>query len=471
MEPFKLPVQEGTHPVDAVTAFDAVRLELRAEFGEREYASYVRHLECGGLRDGALLLIADNSVVRDWANRNAVDRIEARLRAHGAPYPVEVIAARDAPADLTPVRAARPAATLQPVSSSGPLAPDMTFANFVSGASNYRAFTVAQMVASGAAVAFPLVLLHGPPGVGKTHLLMSIAHEVSRQQPQRKVLYMMSQAFLEDFQAALHRKKDAAGFKQYVREPDLLLLDDVQRLAGKRATEEEFFDTIAMYRAKCGGQVVMTADHGPTGLTGFDERLKQQLKSATACEVGEPDRAMRRAILDRCVARQQRLWPEFSVSDGALDMIADRLEASGRILDGAIAQLVVEARISGAEVTMEAAQDALQNKFAVHSEHRRITVQRVLKVVANYYGMSVPEMLARTRQRAIARPRQVAMHLACKLTSASLPDIGRRFSMTENPYDHTTVMYGRDKIAELAETDTKLRQDLSRLEYELRNGE
>ena len=465
---------------DPITVFDAVRRELRVHAGEQSYRSYLQNLTCLGIWDGALIVQADNTVVRDWVNRHAQDEMEARLAAHGSLERVRVLVREELPADLMAIMrdafvpaamsgggrgggSMAPQPELPGLSGAAPM-PDMTFDRFCVGASNYRAHTVARMVASGVGMAFPLVLIHGVPGVGKTHLLHAIAHEIMQKHPGRRVRLMMAQEFIEEFQAALHTKRDPAAFKAKVREPDVLLIDDVQRIAGKKATEEEFFDTMAFVRQKGGGQIVLTADHGPDGLGGFDQRMRQQLKAATACEITEPDFALRKAILHSRVTHYRRIAPEFSVSQAALDMIAERVTESGRMLDGAIAQLVVEASITGEEVTVEVAEQALRGKLLEQADTFRITVRHVQETVAAYYGMTLAELLRRTRVRSVARPRQIAMYLCCQYTQASLPDIGARFSLpADNPFDHTTVMHARNLIPELQEKDAKVRKDVEAL--------
>jgi chromosomal replication initiator protein len=178
----------------------------------------------------------------------------------------------------------------------------------------------------------------------------------------------------------------------------------------------------------------------------------------------EPDAPLRRRILDMRVQHHQRLTPGFCVASDALDMIAERMHGSGRDLDGALSQLIIEWKISGGtEVTLEAAANALQAKLTDASE-RRITVQLVQKVVARHYNMNIQQLLERTRRHSIARPRQVAMFLACRMTQASLPDIGQRFG----GFDHTTVMYARDRIAALVEQDPNFKAEIENVARAIR---
>jgi chromosomal replication initiator protein len=468
---------------DAVVLFETVRREVRADVGESGYLSYVQHLQCCGLWNGALVVVADNVVQRDWVQRHCHERFEKRLAAHGAPERVRILSRDETPgewlrrtgaADQAGVGAAAASAPAQSWSSAGGLAglppkPDMTFDSFAVGASNHRAYTVARMAASGLGMAFPVVLIHGAPGLGKTHLLHAIANDTLLHDQRRKVRQMMAQEFIEEFQAMLHTKKDSAGFKAGMREPDLLLVDDVQRIMGKTRTEEEFFDTLLFMRQKGGAQVVMTADHGPDGLLGFDQRMRQQLKAATTCEITAPDFALRRSILSHRMAHYQRLAPDFRLSADVLDMIAERVTESGRLLDGALAQLLVETSILGEDITVQLAEEALRGKLGDAEVGHRITVQHVQKVVAAYFGLTVQEMLARGRQLSTRRPRQIAKYLATVHTTCSLPDLGKRFALPgDKPWDHTTVIHSRDLIPDLMKKDAKLRADIEALTAQIK---
>lgn len=432
--------------IGAARAYEFVRKELLVEFGADFFRSYVDALRLVAELDGVLLFRAGSQVAQERLRQQVQHRLEARMRAYVPNLgPIKILLQHEIPEDVRDLadarieRAVELRAALQPVEVMG-------FDSFCVDPSNHRAFTVAQMIAAGAGVSFPVWLVHSPPGCGKTHLLSAITREAVAQG--RKVLMLTGQEFLEAFQSALHKKRDSSGFKEMVRAPDLLLIDDFHRICGKKATQEEAFDTFYDI-ARRGGQIVIAANHGAEGLEGLDDVLRAKLKGAATSEISEPDEALRRRILDTRVAHHARSAAGFEVAPEALDMIAQRMHVTGRELDGAVCQLLIEWKISGGKtVTLEAAATALQSKLADVSE-RRITVQLVQKVVARHYGMTVQQLLERTRRQAIARPRQVAMFLACRMTHASLPDIGQRFG----GFDHTTIMYARDRIAAMIAED------------------
>lgn len=437
----------------AARAYEMVRKELLGEFGADFFRSYIDPLRLVADVNGTLMFRAGSQVARERLKQQVQHRLEARMRAYvPGMAPVQILLEHEIPEDIRALADARieeaRAAVLETCE-----APAQTFDTFCVDSTNHRAFTVAQMIAAGAGVTFPVWLVHSPPGCGKSHLLSALAHEAMENG--RTVLMLTGQEFLESFQAALHKKRDSSSFKEMVRAPDLLIIDDFHRICGKRATEEEAFDTMHDVTRR-GGQVVLAANHGAEGLEGLDDTLRAKLKGAAACEILEPDATLRRRILDTRVAYHARSNLGFSVAPAALDMIADRMHVTGRELDGAVCQLLIEWKISGGtQVTLEAAANALQSKISDAAE-RRITVQLVQKVVARHFNMTVQQLLERTRRHAIARPRQIAMFLACRMTHASLPDIGQRFG----GFDHTTIMYARDRIAALVEQDANFRAEI-----------
>jgi len=452
--------RRDTAGIGAARAYELVRKELVGEFGADFFRSYIDPLRLVAELDGVLLFRASTRVAQDRLRQQVQHRLEARLRAYVPGLgPTQILLEHEIPEDVRALADAR----IEPARPhiDAPRLPPLDFESFCVDESNHRAFTVAQMIAAGAGVTFPVWLVHSSPGCGKTHLLTALAREAMAKG--RKVLMLTGQEFLEAFQSALHKKRDSSVFKDMVRAPDVLIIDDFHRICGKKATEEEAFDTFYDITRR-GGQVILAANHGAEGLEGLDDTLRTKLKGAAASEITEPDATLRRRILDTRVAFHALASPGFSVAAEALDMIADRMHVTGRELDGAVCQLLIEWKISGGKnVTLEAAANALQNKMSDAAE-RRITVQLVQKVVARHYGMTPAQLLERTRRHAIARPRQVAMFLACKMTHASLPDIGQRFG----GFDHTTIMYARDRIAALAEQDPNLKAELENVARAIR---
>lgn len=416
---------------------------------------YIEPLQFLLVEDDRLVFLAHSETQKLWLESTARRVIEQKLSAFiDLEHPIAFCTFKE----LSPLaqECAKAAAEANPPAPNGartaptasvkvaPVAPAKlagTFESFRLGDANRRAVALARMACQENSPATQLVLFHGAPGVGKTHLSEAICNAVRETAPQRPTLMMKALAYFEEFQGVIHhRKHEAAAFKARMREPSLLVLDDVQHLAAKRVTEEEFLSLLA-YHLEHGSQVILTADEAPGALTGFSERLQHRLRCATECEIGLPDKALRRAILDSRVAAHAEAYPGFAVEDDALDMIAARMEVSGRELDGAIGQLVLEWRIMQKPVPRAEAEIALRSRFA--GADKKILIEHVREAAAQHFRMTQAELLRRTRQRAVSYPRHIAMYAACQLTAQSLPNIARHIGN----YDHTTVLHARDKIA------------------------
>lgn len=385
----------------------------------------------------------------------------SRLLSVSAPITVE--AAAQLPADLMSApanRQGKPAAAPRPIGPSAPL--NQTFDNYCVGEANRAAVNAARAIADGnGKEVFSLVLLTGPHGAGKSHLLAAIGAEARKRSP-AGVRLMSSTVFVEQFQAILRKKGDSEAFRTFVRDNRLLLIDDVQFLASKPATEAELVEGLTQVIAN-GGQVVLVADQGPDGLTGFDVRLRNQLKGATVVSIDMPDFELRRRILEAKVKLYAPNAPGFDVPTSILDLMASRLRGPGRQLDAAIRQLVLELGLSGQDVTMENVERVLHGRFS--EPERRPTVDVIVAHVAKHYNLSKDQILAKTHRRAVARPRQVVMYLCRKYTKRSFPDLANRLGGKH----HTTILYGAERIAELIDKDETLRRDLADIERNLRS--
>lgn len=441
----------------AARAYASVKKELLAELGQDFYKSYLDRLALAAEVNGALIFVADSAFARDQIRARALHRLEARLRVYlPGLVRAEVMLADDVPTGAHTANDDAEEILEEAAPQSAAHPHSYTFEAFCMDPTNFRAATVAQMIASGVGSAFPLTLIYGPPGCGKTHLLNAIKHAVETGGSGREVLLMWSQEFLESFQSSLRR--DSAAFKAMVRKPQIILIDDLQRIFGKKATEEEMLTTIAIMTQQ-GRQVVITADTHADSMKTLDERLRRLLQGATACEITEPEAPLRERILEQRVAHYARHMPGFSVAPDVLQMIAEKLPVTGRELDGVVGQLVVETQVNGGlEVTMEVAETALRGKLANLAE-KRVTIQQVQKSVAAHYNMTVDDLLSRTRQQSIARPRQIAMFLALKLAKRSLPFTGEKFG----GFDHTTVMFARNKFQKLHDEDAGVRAELEEI--------
>lgn len=316
------------------------------------------------------------------------------------------------------------------------LNPRYLFERFVIGPHNEYAAAVARSVAEAPAVAYNPVFVYGDTGLGKTHLVQAIGHEVAARHPNLRVNYVTCEQFTDDFISGVTEKGRIEGFKQKYRANDVLIIDDVQFLAGKQGTQVEFFQTFnSLYEAN--KQIVMTSDRQPRELEELEERLRSRFGQGVVVDIARPDLETRIAIL-----RNQVKWEGFRIAEPeALEFIASRVSTNIRELYGALTRVVSFASIRGCEVDLEVTKEALKDILPKAYAHQ-VTVEMVQAEVARQFGVHVNDLRSNRRTQDISYARQVAMYLARELTEASLPQIGDRFGGR----DHTTVIYAVNKI-------------------------
>ena len=337
-----------------------------------------------------------------------------------------------------------------------PLDPRFTFDNFVTGKSNEFAYAAAKRIAESTDIAYNPFILHGGVGLGKTHLMHAIAWHIKHHQPGRRVTYISSEKFLNSFVRAM-RDKSTLKFKDTFRNTDVLMIDDVQFIAGKEATQEEFFHT---FNALINNQkqIILTADQSPHEMQGIEERLRSRLGWGLATEIHKPDLETRLAILQQKAGQLgMHLPPEVAM------LLAGKIESNIRELEGALNRLAAHATLVQTAITPESTRDILKDLF--RHMNREVAVIDIQKGVCEHYHMKMSDIVGARRTKDIARARQVAMYLCKQLTSKSFPDIGKAFGGR----DHTTVMHAAKKIEELIRTDTCLDEDVRLLTSMLKN--
>jgi chromosomal replication initiator protein len=325
-----------------------------------------------------------------------------------------------------------------------------TFDTFVVGSCNQFAHAAARAVAETPAKAYNPLFLYGGVGLGKTHLMQAVGHMVKQRQREMRLAYVSSEAFTNDVINSL-RYDRMVSFRDKYRNVDVLLMDDIQFIAGKERTQEEFFHTFnTLYEAQ--KQVVISSDQPPKDIAGLEERLRSRFAWGLTADLQPPDTETKRAILAKKSEEQGVKLPE-AVSD----FIATRIKTSIRDLEGALTRLIAYSSLTGAEISLPMAQQVLKN--IIDLEQRRVSIENIQRVVCQEYGLSLTQLKARDNSRAVAFPRQVAMYLAKELTPASLPQIGREFGGKH----HTTVLHSIQKIELLRKTDRDLNRVLNKL--------
>ena len=418
---------------------------LEGEISGSDLNTYLRPLQPLQV-DNRLVLLAPNRVVLKRVREDFLSVIRRSL---------DVIAGDDAPRiDLSmtgPADAAAPAAEEPEAATKNgsKLDAKYTFAAFIEGKSNQQARAYALRVADAPGDEHNPLLIHGGPGLGKTHLMHAIGNRIRERSPKARVLYVASERFVRDFVAAIQRGK-TEDFKNHYRQVDALLIDDIQFLVGKTQSQEEFFHT---FNELLDGrqQMVLTCDRYPAELDGLDKRLKSRFTWGLSVAVEPPDLETRVAILLSKVDPKKLKLPEEVAF-----FVAQRIRSNVRELEGALHRLSASAQIMGRAVTIDFARETLKDMLAMYE--RQISIDSIKRQASTYYNIRVTDLSSPRRTRSLARPRQVAMSLAKELTQHSLPEIGHAFGK-----DHTTVLHACRKISELRKTDARIREDYENL--------
>jgi chromosomal replication initiator protein len=329
-----------------------------------------------------------------------------------------------------------------------------TFDAFVIGSGNQFAHAACQAVSQRPSKAYNPLFLYGGVGMGKTHLMQAIGHEVKRMQPQAAICYISSEKFTNEMINSLRYDK-MTSFRDKYRNVDVLLIDDIQFLAQKERTQEEFFHTFnALHESM--KQIVIASDRSPKELAEIEDRLRSRFEWGLIADIQPPDLETKVAILQK-KAEQERVTLPTEV---AL-FVASNIRSNVRELEGALIRLVAHSSLVGAEITLPYAQQVLKN--FIDSQARKVTIESIQKAVAEQFGLRLIEIKAKNNSRAIVYPRQIAMYLAKHLTEASLPEIGRQFGGKH----HTTVLHSVEKIEEVRKTDKDLNRLLNKLTEQL----
>ena len=452
---------------DVAAQWVRIRGRLRAEFGEAAYRSWLKPLTLYGMDGDRVRIGVPTDFMRDWVETQYAERLfdlwsGENTRVRG----VEIVTTPTLGQTKygTPVTAASHAGPHSagplyptPTPSEGSFAnlgatldPRFTFENFVIGKPNELAFAAARRVADSSVVTFNPLFLYGGVGLGKTHLMHAIAWEITRQNPERRIIYLSAEKFMYQFIRAL-RYKDTVSFKEQFRSVDVLMIDDVQFISGKESTQEEFFHTFNALVDQ-NHQIVISADKSPTDLEGIEERMKSRLGWGLVADLHPTTYELRVGILQ---SKSERM--EANIPPKVIEYLAHKITSNVRVLEGALNRLVAFASLVGQPVTLESTQEVLHD--LLRSTDRKVTIEEIQKRVAEHFNIKLSEMGSARRSRAVARPRQVAMYLAKQLTARSLPEIGRKFGGR----DHTTVMHAVRKIDELSAADAAFAEDVELL--------
>jgi chromosomal replication initiator protein len=446
-----------------------VRGELLKAVGENNFTAWIDPIVFDRLDDRTARFHVPTNFFGSWVSQNfgdvilrhlvsagvMVDRVEFAV---GQKLAAEAGNANAAPRQMTNGATPHGRATLaSPVRTGSAdlpgatLNPAYTFEDFIVGKPNELAHAAAKRVAEGRDVSFNPLFLYGGVGLGKTHLMHAIAWELRARFPEARVLYLSAEQFMYRFVRSL-REQDTMTFKQIFRSVDVLMVDDVQFIAGKTSTQEEFFHTFNALVEE-GKQIVISGDRAPVDMEELDARIASRLQCGLVVDLHPTDYELRLGVLQHKAEQAMLRNPQIRLADGVLEFMAQRISTNIRVVEGALTRLFAFADLVRREVTIEMVQDCLSD--ILRSTDRKVTLDQIIKTTCDYYNIRQADITGASRARAVARPRQMAMYLSKALTTRSYPEIARKLGGR----DHTTVLYGVRKIEELMAVDSQIAED------------
>ncbi len=450
-----------------------VRGELMKSIGKNNFSAWIEPITFDSFEDGTVRFRVPAKFIGSWVSQNfgdvilrhlisagvGADRIEFDVdaKANGAAGNANAAPASEASAAPLTNGDARPSRQTGGGNGGGTdlpgpsLNPAFTFDAFVVGKPNELAHAAARRVAEGGPVSFNPLFLYGGVGLGKTHLMHAIAWELQTRQPQLRILYLSAEQFMYRFVRSL-REKDTLSFKEMFRSVDVLMVDDVQFIAGKNSTQEEFFHTFNAL-IEMGKQIVISGDRAPVDMEDLDNRIASRLQCGLVVDLHPTDYELRLGILQAKAEVYRKRYPDLQIAAGVLEFVAHRISTNVRVLEGALTRLFAFADLIGSEITMDLTQECLSD--ILRATDRKVTMDEIIKKVCEHYNIRQADLLGPSRARNNARPRQMAMYLCKTLTTRSLPEIGRKLGRR----DHTTILHGVRKIEELMAVDSQIAED------------
>ncbi len=423
--------------------WDLVKGKLSARITPQAYQNWIVKTAFEGLEGGVLHVSVPDQVTKDWMEQEYAEDIRGAIRELNLPIGEVAYS----------IRAVHHPAVLESgsheplfASGTGQINPKLTFENFVVGSCNQFAHAAARAVATNPSRSYNPLFIYGGVGVGKTHLMHAIGRELLDKYPGMRIIYTSSERFMNEM-IGCFRSDRMPSFHRHYRSADVLLIDDIQVLAGKERTQEEFFHTFnELFDHQ--KQIVISSDSAPKSTPNLTERLRSRFEWGLMVDIQPPDLETKMAILDKKAEVENVNLPE-----DVRNYIATKTKSNVRELEGALVKLIAYSEVTGSPITLAMAQQVL--KYLIPNGERRITMDSVLRAVADKFNLQPAQLKQKTNQRQIAYPRQVAMYLIKELTGSSLPEIGRMFGGKH----HTTVLHSVQKIDALRQKDP----DLNRL--------
>jgi chromosomal replication initiator protein len=440
------------HASSATQVWQEALRRIETRLSKPSYESFVKAMAPVTLTDDVFVFSVPTRLAKEWVETRYVGLI------HGA---LQEVLARNVAIHVTVTEepaAAPPPAPVQRAPEGLPLSPKYTFDTFVIGSGNRFAHAAALAVADAPARAYNPLFIYGGVGLGKTHLLQAIGHHVVHRHHLHRVAYISSEKFTNELINSI-RDDRTLDFRSKYRNVDVLLIDDIQFLAGKERTQEEFFHTFNTLH-EASRQIIITSDRPPKEIPTLEDRLRSRFEWGLIADIQPPDVETRIAIL-----RKKAEIDGTGVPDEVAEFIAQRIQSNIRELEGALVRVVAYATLTRATITVELAAEILKELLPSGSG-RPLSIPVIQKAVAEHWSLRVEEMRAKRRTKGVAFPRQIAMYLSRELTDASLPRIGEEFGGR----DHTTVMHACDRVKEEIARDSQLAARIKKLVETLQTG-
>ncbi|MGV6839391.1 MAG: chromosomal replication initiator protein DnaA [Planktomarina sp.] len=430
---------------------------LKDSVGSNNFKSWIEPLQFVEVSDHCAKFHVPTSFFGSYVEQNFAEQIIHHLREAGAQVSRLAFSTQVAPKTT---ESPALAAVAEPVTTAKELGgikldPKFTFDNFVVGKPNELAHAAARRVAEGGEVTFNPLFLYGGVGLGKTHLMHAIAWELRENHPELNVMFLSAEQFMYRFVQSLRERK-MMDFKEMFRSVDVLMVDDVQFIAGKDSTQEEFFHTFNALVDQ-NKQIIISADRAPSEIKELENRIASRLQCGLVADLHPTTYELRLGILQTKIDLYQKSFPAIDIGADVVEFLAHRISSNVRVLEGALTRLYAFASLVNRPISIEMAQDCLAD--VLRASDRKITVEDIQRKVSDHYNIRLSDMLGPKRLRNFARPRQIAMYLCKELTTRSLPEIGRRFGGR----DHTTVMHGVRRVEELRNQDSQISDDIDML--------
>ena len=451
--------RQATQPLNLKEQWSNVLKKLNSEYGNEIFNSWIKNIKIHSQEDEVLIFTVPTRFIRDWITSHYLDKIIFFLNIENSEIKrVKINIDNSLTSNMFQMENNLDSSKKYSLNinhnDEWPLDERFTFEKFIVGPSNELAFASAKRLSLSDKFEFNPLYLYGGVGLGKTHLLHSIAWQIKENNPESKVLYLSAERFMFQFIKSL-RQKDTMAFKQKFRSVDVLILDDIQFMIGKSSTQEEFFHTFNAL-LDLNKKVVISCDRAPSDLKGFDERIKSRLSGGLVTDILPASFDLRYSILkkksEELVVRNNN---NIKLDDDILVFLAKTIVTNVRELEGALNKVFTFSNILGKKIDVELTKSVL--KDLLRSSNRRITIDEIQNKVSNYYNIKIEDLTSSRRIRSFARPRQIAMYLSKKLTTRSLPEIGRKFGGR----DHTTVIHAVKKIEQLKIENSKFDEDIN----------